>query len=235
MSVMDMRNARRRTIPAPRNPLDKCTVISIFPKPIREVKHTISPGMFEIQPGSYEKPAHLVVGTSSWWREVDDEQPLLEIPCSSIQVAESIVRDYCNGIVACNMGDKMPGLFYIMGEHSDMKALKKDYFTEFEKANTNQRNWYVALVRLADGLWARSNGNPLVISDEMRLAANELGYKDKTWNKDSLQLTLVNCVACGALRNPEFPICGSCHMIVDLEKAKALGIVAAPQPTQKQA
>ena len=105
-----LNQANRRTIRAPVNPLDKSTVISILPKPISERKATIQPGMFELPPGTFENPSILVVGTSSWWREVDENQPLLEIPVSSVQVADSIVRDYCNGLLACDMAEKMPGI-----------------------------------------------------------------------------------------------------------------------------
>ena len=108
----------RRTIRAPVNPMDKSTIVSILPKFISERKATIQPGTFEITPGSFEKPALLVVGPSSWWREIDENQPLLEIPVSSIQVADSVVKDYCNGLLACNMSDMMPGLFYLPGEYN---------------------------------------------------------------------------------------------------------------------
>ena len=61
-------NPNRRTIRAPINPLDKSTVVSILPKQISERKITIQPGIFEISPGSFDNPAILVVGPSSWWR-----------------------------------------------------------------------------------------------------------------------------------------------------------------------
>ena len=116
----------RRTIRAPVNPLDKSTVVIILPKALYERKATIQPGVFELKPGTFENPAILVVGTSSWWREVDENQPLLEIPVSSIQVADSIVRDYCNGLLACNMATQMPGLFYVPGEFT-VERMKKEH------------------------------------------------------------------------------------------------------------
>src|SRR6266576_4523463 len=89
----------RKLIRAMKNPMDKCTIVSIFPKVIDEVKYTIEPGRFHIEPGTFEKPSILVVGSSSWWREIDVEQPMLEIPNSSIQIAESVIKDYCNGLL----------------------------------------------------------------------------------------------------------------------------------------
>lgn len=205
-----MRELRRRTTRQPVNPLDKATVVSIYPKLIEEVKHTIEPGRFVIKPGSIEAPALLVVGPSSWWREIDEEQPLLEIPVSSIQIADSIVKDYCNGILGSNMGDQMPGLFYVAGEHTVL-SLKKSYQHELDKAAKKQHRFYTELVKLADALWARSSGNPLAISDDARLAARELNLTaTKDWMKDFVAVNMTRCKACGSLKNPEYPICATC-------------------------
>lgn len=217
---------RRQTVRAPVNPLDKSTVISIFPKEIDEVKHTIQPGRFIIPPGSYDKPATLTVGPSSLWREIDEEQPLLEIPVSSIQIADSIVKDYCNGLLGCNMSDIMPGLFYVPGEIKDID-LKTRLKPRLDNALANQKRWYQELVKLADSLWARSNGNPLAIGDDMRLAARELGLGTKEWLQDFQNADMIRCLACGAMRNPTFPVCGSCHAIIDVEAAKKLNLVFA--------
>lgn len=215
---------QRRTIRAPQNPLDKSTVVSIFPKELDERKVTIEPGRFIVPAGSFEKPAILVVGPSSWWRDIDDTQPLLEIPQSSIQIADSIVKDYCNGLLGCNMGDAMPGLFYVPGEF-DVAGLRKSYQHELENAAKRQKNFYSALVRLADSLWARSNGNPLAISEDMRLAARELNLASKKdWMKDFEMVDMSRCKACGSLRNPEYPVCPTCKAIDDPEKAKTLNI-----------
>jgi hypothetical protein len=202
----------RKMIRSMKNPLDKCTIVSIFPKEINEVKHTIEPGRFHVDPGSFENPAILVVGPSSWWKDYDIEQPMLEIPNSSIQIAHSIITDYCNGALGCDMGDAMPGLFFILGSVNQLEV-KTKYREELEKARAKQNNWYNILVKLADSLWARTNGNPLTICDEMRLAARELNFNDKVWLKDFQVAQLVRCVACGGMRNPDFPICPTCKVI----------------------
>ena len=202
----------RRLIRSVKNPLDKCTIVSIFPKEILEIKHTIEPGKFLIPSGDFEKPSILVVGSSSWWKDIDVDQPMLEIPHSSIQIADSVIKDYCNGVLGCNMADSMPGLFFILGEHSKID-IKLKYKKELEIVKAKQDNWYKILVRLADSLWARSNGNPLVICDEMRLAARSLNFNDKAWLKDFQTAELVRCVGCGGMRNPMYPICPSCKLI----------------------
>lgn len=214
---------QRRAIRASVNPMDKSTIVSIYPREISEKKETIFPGDFHLTAGSYSHPSILVVGPSSWWRELDDEQPLLEIPVSSIQVADSVVKDYVNGLLAVTIGEATPGLFFLPAEHT-VEEVKTKYKALLDKANTSQRSWFQALVRLADGLWANTNRNPLAISDHMRLAASELGMQDKEWLKDFKTVAMVRCVACGALRNPEFPVCQTCKAIADPEAAKKLNI-----------
>lgn len=216
----------RRAIRAPVNPLDKSTVVSILPKLISERKATIQPGIFELNPGTFDAPSILVVGTSSWWREVDENQPLLEIPVSSIQVADSIVKDYCNGLLACNMGDQMPGLFYVPGEYT-VERLKKEHTPLLTAALVRQKKWFMELIRIADILWSRSNGNPLSISNDARLACKELNITAKPWLGDLQTSELVRCVACGSLRNANFPICQTCKAIVDPALAKTLNLTFA--------
>lgn len=216
----------RRTVRAPVNPLDKSTVVSIFPKRIDEIKPTVQPGRFIIEPGTYDKPSLLLVTPSSWWREIDEQQPLLEIPVSSIQMAESIVVDYCNGLLGCNMNDSMPGIFVIPGDHN-IDKVKKDFKGLLDKARDNQTRWYRELVKIADTLWSRTNGNPLSIGDDMRLAAQELGIKDKPWMQDFSTVALTNCPACGQLRNNSFPVCANCKTILDRKRFDELGLKMA--------
>ncbi len=217
---------RRRTVRAPVNPMDKATIFSIFPKKIVERKITIQPGIFIIEAGSVEKPTALTVGPSSWWREVDEESPLLEIPNSALQVADAVVKDYCNSMLGYEASSRGPGLFYIPGEIT-LDALKKDHAQVFNNAVARQRNWFLALVSIGDTLWAKSNGNPLVISDEMRMAARNLGLNQKDWMKDFAMVQNVACVACGMPRNPAFPVCPNCKAVTDPKKAEELGIVFA--------
>ena len=216
-------NNNRRTIRAPINPMDKSTVVSILPKEIHERKATIQPGFFDISPGSFDHPAILVVGPSSWWREIDENQPLLEIPVSSIQIADSIVQDYLNGLLAANMGDQQPGLFYLPGEFT-VEKLKKEHMSLLLNAQVKQKKWFLELIRIADILWSRSNGNPLAISSDARLACKELNIQNKPWLGDLQTAELVRCIACGALRNQLFPICQTCKAIADPARAKELNI-----------
>jgi hypothetical protein len=214
---------RRKTNMQPKNEMDKCTIFSIYPREIVELKPTIQPGKFVIKPGSYDNPSRLVVGGSSWWKELDDEQPLLEIPVFSNQIAESVIQDWANGLIACNMTTAMPGLFYVQGELS-LVNLVNDKKYLLDTAKTKQIKWYETLLLLADGLWAASNGHPLSISEDMKLAASELKVTGKPWMANHVAFKQVACHACGSLKNPDYPVCAVCKAITDPEKAKKLGI-----------
>jgi len=217
----------RRVIRAPVNPLDKSTIVSVLPRKIVEVKHTIQPGRFVIEPGTYEEPSLLVVGSSSWWKEMDQGQPSLEIPTGSPTIAESVIRDYSNGLLACNMGDCMPGLFYVPGEY-DIAGIFENFPEELETAKGKQKNWYAALIEFADVLWAQSDGNPRCISDEMKMAAHDLNLKDKPWLKDFQTMQLDHCPVCGSLWNKVYPMCQHCRTIINQEQYDALGVNKAP-------
>jgi len=227
MSFSLLLSERRRTIKAPVNPLDKCTIISIFPFAVKEVQYTTSPSVYNIPVGSLANPAVLVVGPASWWREVDPQQPLIEIVNSSIQVADAVVKNYCSGLLECEMGNQQPGLFYVEGVCGPAKMKEPEMQARLKHADILQRNWYTALIRHADMLWARTNGNPISISNDMRRAAEELGILDKPWMQDFSSIQMVKCIACGSLRNPEFPVCPTCKAVSDPEKAKKLGITFA--------
>lgn len=227
MGIQELRR-NRRTIRGPINEMDKSTVISIFPKVITENKPTMQPGVFTVPAGTFDKPGILVVGPSSWWREIDEDQPLLEIPVSSVMVADSIVKDYCNGLLGCDMAGKMPGLFCLAGEWT-VNKLRQEHLPLLTKYRERQKGWYLELIKIADVLWARTNGNPLSISDDARLACQELGIKDKPWLQDFQTAELERCIACGTLKNPQFPVCPTCHAISNPDLAKKLNIQFAAQ------
>lgn len=203
---------QRPMIRSVRNPMDKATIVSIYPREINEEKITIFPGKFHIPRGSYQAPSVVVVGSSSWWADRDIEQPILEISISAVQIAQSVIVDYCNGLLGCDMGASMPGMFFIPGELELMEVVAK-YKLKLAEAKNKQDNWYRVLIRLADSLWARSNGNPLVIWDEMRLAAIEMGEDTKPWIRDTIHSEMVRCYACGSLKNPEYPVCLTCRVV----------------------
>lgn len=210
--VGEFPNMDRKVIRSRRNPIDKCTIISILPKLIEEPKPSIEPGFFRILPGSYDKPSILVIGGSSWWKDVNEDQPLLEIPVSSVQVADAVINDCIKSMLGYKAGISEPGLFFVLGEESSI-AISMKYKAELVKRKTLQDSWFHSLVLMADALWARSNGNPLSIHNDMRLAAQELNLNDKPWIRDYKTMEMIKCFACGTLKSPDYPVCPACKAI----------------------
>lgn len=202
----------RRTVRQDVNPYDKSTIVSIFPKRIKIDNFTLTPGRYIIEPGSVEKPSLLVVGSASWWKEVNPNEPLLEIPQSSPVIANSIINDYINGIWGCNMTDIKPGIFWVPGEKT-IEQIRKDHSALLEANIIAQKNYYQTMLRFADMNWAASSGNPATINDEMRQAAKYLGQEDRDWMKDHLMMGQVRCQACGTMKDPRYPVCPSCKAI----------------------
>lgn len=232
MSTATQANRPRRVINRlPVNPQDKSTVVSILPKIINEYKPTIFPSRFIIPAAKLDDFEILVIEPASWYlANVNEGMAPTEIQVNSAQLAKSIVTDYCNGIFLCNMRDIMPGLFWVLGAHNRISVLTstdehgKTFQELIKEEREKQKRWYMANVQVADSLWARSNGNPLAISDDARLAAEVLQLKDKPWMQDQQTVQMVNCRACGELINKSFPVCKHCHAIVDTAKAKELNI-----------
>ncbi len=202
---------QRPIIRSSRNPLDKATIISIYPKELHYEAYTIFPGKFVVEPGTFDKPSVTLIDPTSWFKDVHEDQPMLEIPVSATQLAHSIISDSCSGLLAASLDGAMPGMFFIPGT-TTVGEVKLKYKANLDDSKSKQDNWFRILVKLGDSLWARGNGNPLVIWDEMRLAARELSL-DKPWVKDFQATELVRCFACGNLRNPEYPVCSTCKAI----------------------
>lgn len=225
---------QRRMVRAETNPFDKTTIISIAPFEYEERILTIQPGIFKIPKGTLEKPSLTVVGPSSWWKEDTDNGQFLEIVVNSVVVGRAIVEDYIQSINGVTLNVSQPGIFHVPGEYNDVDEVKKKFGHILARMNMYQTSWYSFLVKQADSLWARSNQNPLAIDDQSRMAARILQL-DKPWIRDFQNVQNIACIACGNLRNPQFPICQSCKMIVDKPLAEKLGIIAAPAviPTPK--
>src|SRR5712691_11663077 len=223
---------KSKIVRMPQNPLDKSTIVSVYPKIVESVNRTLFPGRFIVPAANDNDFEILVVGSASWFKEMEEGQPYLEISTSSIQVASSVIIDYMNGLVGCDMGGSMPGLFFIPGEFTKVTILTyidgkgKNFKTMLEEARAKQKNYFMELVKIADVDWARTNGNPRAISDDSRLAANKLNLQ-KTWLQNFEAAQLINCRACGHLINPNYPVCSNCKNVINEARAKELGLVFA--------
>ena len=203
--------SNRPPIRSIKSPTDRATIVSIYPKIIEERKYTIFPNIFIVEPGSYESPSTLIVGPCSWFKSFANGQPAIEVLVSSIEIAESIVKDWTGSLLGADP-DSGPGVFYTAGEITSEIA-KTKYALKLTEMRVKQNRWFMTLVQHADSLWARSNQNPLTIADEMRLAARMLNLNEKPWLRDFTLIDKIPCFACGSLKDPNYPVCPACRAI----------------------
>lgn len=224
MALDILKHLMRRTVRQPTNPVDRATIFSVFPRAVEINKITITPANYYIPAGSETNPSRLVIEPASWWRDVNPDEPLMEVTENAMAIARSVVNDYVNSMIYSNPECRI-GLFYVIGDLT-VPQMKEKHKVELADAIRRQRAWYQKQVDFADIGWARSNQSPLSISDDARLAATELKINKPWINPNYANVALIECIACGALRNPKFPICNTCKNIVDVKLAKELGLVA---------
>lgn len=209
----------------PKNPLDKCTIVSVYPREIIDYKPTAFPQTHRIEGAADNDFSILVVEQASWYKEMEENQPFLEIPIPSTEVARAFIEDYVNALPEYVPGVAAPGIFFVLGAYDKISIKKtEDFDKKLAAARARQNDWFMRIVQMSDKDWARTNGNPRSISDISRMAAEKLGLKDKAWMQDFAMAALTNCPACGFRVNPAFPVCSNCRAIVNPEKAKELNI-----------
>ena len=197
---------------------DKSTIVSIYPKSFRSNNVTVFPGNFLIPGGSLEKPGLIVIGAAGYFKVDHQANESIEVLVSSTELAKSIVDDYTRGLESAS-ANQGPGIFFLEGDYNSKTIHDAPGFKEkIKEAVKRQDTWYKELVKRADVAWSKAPGNPLVVSDDARRAAEYLNLKDKAWMKDYQTMAMVACKFCGTLKNPEFPVCGNCNQVTDPEK-----------------
>lgn len=211
----------------PRNPLDKCTFVSLYPVDILYESPTMFPGRFIIKRPELDKEYGLsIIEPSSFWLQSRGENmPPIEAQVNAMEISDGIIRDAIKSmkLIKENVG---PGVFYLLGEYDEVSVKSaKGFDTALMNARMKQQNYWLALVEEADYFWAGSNGNPRAVPQTARLAAKILGLeKQKPWMTNVVASELAPCPFCGTMINHLYPICISCKGIVNPEKAKALNI-----------
>lgn len=214
-----------------KNPLDKCTLVSVYPRPITDFKPTVMLSTLTIAGADNDDFSILIIDGGGWLKEMDEGMPHLEIPVTSMQQGDSFIRDHCNGLLGYIPEVSAPGLFLCLGAFDKLTILKyvdplngKNFKTLIEEARARQKRWFHEIVQIADVDWSRTGGNVRSVNDLQKMAAEQLNLKEKPWLADFTTINKSNCPACGMLVNPAFPVCPTCKAIVNPERAKELGI-----------
>jgi len=228
-------NVGKRVIyPLPRNPADKATIVSVFPKEIDEVKPTIFPRRFIIPAAVKDDFSLLVIEGASFFRPSVTSNIPMEIPINAMSLAESIINDYLNSTWLVSRGNRCPGVFFVLGEFNKITIQKykspegKTFAELLEHHRAIQKAWFIEVMNAADAFWASTGGNPRSIPEDARIAAELMGLeKTKPWMANVVASQLENCKSCGEMINVTYPVCRYCHAIIDEKKAKELGLTFA--------
>lgn len=202
---------------APKVPFSNmnCTVVSLVPYPVKELKPNIIPGYFQVARSVDGKPSVLPVGDSIHWIEspFPKGKPMKMVE-SSRDIAKAIVNDFIESQLALD-SDAGPALFWVEG-HKSAEQVIKEFPNQLEAAKNRQNNWFISLIRLADDDWTRYHQHR-GISDIQRYAAKTLGM-DRDWMQSTIDNATVPCPLCRTQVSMEAIICASCNYIINMKK-----------------
>lgn len=202
----------------PKSP-GNCTVISLVPFSIKEIKPQVIPGYFQIPPAKKDSFQRLPVGESIYWMESPYKgMPPIKITETPRAMARSIVNDYIEAQLATDT-DTAPGLFWVEG-HWDKREITEGFASELEAARNRQNRWFVNLIRIADDDWAQSHQHR-AISDIQRHAARALGMS-KEWLTVSVDERMVQCPLCKELVRHDAIVHNMCGYILKPEEYEKL-------------
>src|SRR5438132_14196669 len=88
---------------------------------------------------------------------------------------------------------------------------------------TQQKNWFIKLIKLADDDWEKTRQHKF-ISDMQRYAAKAVGL-ERPWIIKPMMLEdnkVIKCLACQSPISPLAIVCPNCKFILDKEKFESL-------------
>lgn len=199
--------------------LSHATVISIFPKEIKEPKPGLFPAEFIIPLGTVEKPGYLIIDDNTFYQVDPDplseakEKAYIKVPVKALEVAQSIINDYVNSLIEVELGEAVPGIFAVKGDYRDSEYIKAKFKHEIAEYSRAQRRWFTNLAKSADEIWAKTRSTA-GISDLQRIAAEAIGW-GKEWLisldepskcpycKNNIIEGALKCTTCGEILNVE--------------------------------
>lgn len=196
--------------------MSKATVVSICPFPIREEKPGLVPGIFTIGAAKEGDLEVLVVGDSTHTIRIPVQGTRITSTEPAETIAAAIVNDRLTGQLLFKP-DCKPGLFWVPGEHTK-ESIAKNHALLLQDAIRYQRNWFTALVKLADDDWAQYHQHKF-ISDIQRHAGKVLGV-ERDWLTQEIAAGQSKCPACYTNVDPRATICFNCKTVLKKEDKK---------------
>ena len=196
--------------------MQKNTLISLYPLPIRESKPGLIPGYYELEAGSLSEPQMLEVGPAVYHHYVgrgagDNGGDFVVKEIMPGELAEAIVHDFTSSSVEYN-DTCSPALFWVEGLFD---VSKEEHREAAKSAYKKQEKWFEKLINLADTDWSRLQ-DPRQISDIQRLAAKHFDL-DRNWAVEPSK-DFINCEMCATPVKAHAVICPQCGYILDKKR-----------------
>jgi hypothetical protein len=189
------------------------TVVSVLPWDLHERKPGVYPGEFFIKGVDDPNLELTVLGIdeSVYYVPLALDRPSFPVRAPAIEIAASIVNDYCNSILAAT-AVAHPGMFAVNAPLMEADVID-EYAAELHEARESQNMWMERLVRIADDDWQRYQQHK-VVSDIQRRAAKVLNL-EREWAKDLTMDRMNKCPSCKAVIDPLAIVCSNCNFVID--------------------
>lgn len=199
----------------------KCTIVSIVPFPIHEVKPGLFPSEYKIDAAKEGTFETLVVDDATYFVYIDMERGSLKLRCMAEDLAESIVSDFRRSCLAVDE-DSGPGMFFVR-EEKTKEQISRECAVLLIEARKRQISWFKRLVELADDDWEKTRQHK-AISDLQRFAAKALRL-ERPWLIDLAKqvntMSLI-CPSCVTSIHPDSVVCPNCRVVINPDKYKQL-------------
>lgn len=199
----------------------ECTVASIYPLEIREMKPGQSPDSFFIEACTDpDEPKLLIVGQGIDCMFVGGERGTINFPVPPTEIAKAIVRDLVTSFIFADENIH-PGIWWMDG---NVPFDKIKGSVEHKAAKTKQMLWFTRLCNQADDHY-KSTGKISGITDIQRHAARALGL-NREWMTGLDEARTAKCPACRSYVVEDAIVCATCRTILDPVAYKKLNMAA---------
>lgn len=206
------------------------TVVSLLPFNLVESKPGLNPNEFIINKAENGRIGLTIIPNNVFY--LINPDPLAEakdvrnikVPVPAIEVAQSIINDYVNALLAVSPPDAVPGLIALSGDYTDRKEVATKFMKELMVARNTQNNWFKNLIDMADDIWSKTH-SPVSISDLQRDACRMLDLK-RDWLSPLPSEFIEKCPVCKNSVNPGALKCVTCQHILNKVEYDKLMLVA---------
>lgn len=206
------------------------TICSLLPYDLIESKPGLNPNEFTLAKAEGSVPGLTIISNQIFYLVNPDpladakDTRFIRVPVPAMEIAQAIITDYTNALLAVEPPTAVPGLFAVAGNYSDKKEFSLKFMKEIMVCRNGQNAWFKNLVAIGDDSWSKTR-SPMGIGDLQRSACRILGLQ-RDW-LDPLPAELIDkCPVCKSQINAGALKCMNCQFVLNkVEYDKLVGAV----------